>query len=82
MDVLSLVIKIILCVFSIFLILIVLLQSGNKAGLSGTFGGSEAIVGKSKSRGMDALLGKLTKFVAIGFMILAVALVLIERLSI
>lgn len=80
MDVVSLIIKIVLCIFSLFLIVVVLLQSGNKAGISGAIGGgAEAIMGKSKARGVDALLTKLTKISAVGFMILAVAMVLINR---
>lgn len=80
MDTLALIIKIVLCVSSIFLIVVVLLQSGSKQGVSGAItGGAESIVGKSKARGMDAILGKLTKIVAIGFMVLAIVLVLIEK---
>lgn len=79
MDIVSLIIKIILCVFSLFLIIVVLLQSGNTAKNGSVAGGAEAIMGKSKARGLDALLGKLTKIAAIGFMILSVALVIIQR---
>lgn len=80
MDVVSLIIKIILCLFSLFLIIVVLLQSGNRTGLSGSIsGGADMILGKSKARGIDATLAKLTKISAIGFMILAVALVVIQR---
>lgn len=80
MVVVNLVIKIVLCVFSLFLIVVVLLQSGNRSGVPGSIGGgAEAILGKNKARGIDALLGKLTKIAAIGFMILSVALVIIGR---
>ena len=45
MDTISLIIKIILCIFSVFLIIVVLLQSGNRTGLSGSIsGGAEMIV--------------------------------------
>lgn len=80
MDVVSLIIKIILCIFSVFLVIVVLLQSGKSAGLSGAIGGgAEMLMGKNKARGMDALLAKLTKIAAIGFMILALGLVVIQR---
>jgi len=80
MDVLELIIKIVLCIFSVFLIVVVLLQSGSKQGLSGAIaGGAESIVGKQKARGMDALLSKLTKIAAIGFVILAIVLVLLQK---
>lgn len=81
MDVLSLIIRIVLCVFAVFLIAIVLLQSGNKAGVSGTFGGAEALMGKTKARGLDALLSKLTKIVAVSFMVLSVGLVVIQKVA-
>lgn len=80
MDILSLIIKIILIVFSVFLIVVVLLQSGAKQGLSGAItGGAEQMFGKKKARGMDALLVKLTKVAAVGFMILAALLVIIHK---
>ena len=50
MDIVSLIIKIILCVFSLFLIIVVLLQSGNTAKNGSVAGGAEAIMGKSKAR--------------------------------
>ncbi|MEA4853993.1 MAG: preprotein translocase subunit SecG [Christensenella sp.] len=80
MEILSLVIKIILVAFSVFLIVVVLLQSGAKTGVPGAVGGgAEAMWGKKKARGMDALLIKLTRFSAIGFMVLAVLLVVIQK---
>ena len=80
MDILSLIIKIVLVVFSVFLIIVVLLQSGAKQGLSGAItGGAEQIFGKKKARGMDALLVRLTKVAAVGFMILAALLVIIHK---
>lgn len=81
MEVLSLIIKIILCIFAVFLIVVVLLQTGKGNGVGGALGGAEIAFGKSKARGIDALLSKLTKFAAIGFMVLAVALVLILRFA-
>ena len=79
MEVLSLAIKIVLVVFAVFLIIVVLLQSGAKQGVSGAItGGAEQIFGKKKVKGMDALLIKLTKVAAIGFMILAALLAVIH----
>ncbi|MGB9846491.1 MAG: preprotein translocase subunit SecG [Desulfotomaculales bacterium] len=58
---------------SLFLIAVVLLQSGRSAGLSGTIaGGAEAIFGKKK--GLDELLGKMTTVVAILFGVTALLL--------
>ena len=79
MEVLSLAIKIVLVVFAVFLIIVVLLQSGAKQGVSGAItGGAEQIFGTQKGQGMDALLIKLTKVAAIGFMILAALLAVIH----
>lgn len=53
--------KILLIIVAIALILVVVLQSGKSAGLSGAIaGGAEQLMGKQKARGIDALLGKLT----------------------
>ena len=79
MDVLVLVMEIVLCLFSLFLIAVVLLQSGRSAGLTGDIaGGAETFLGKSKAKGYEGTLKKLTKVAAVGMMVLAVALVLIQ----
>ncbi|CAJ1001217.1 MULTISPECIES: preprotein translocase subunit SecG [Bacillales] len=67
--------KILLVIASIGLILVVLLQSGKSAGLSGAIGGgAEQLMGKQKARGIDALLGKLTVVFAVLFMVFAILL--------
>ncbi|NLI58614.1 MAG: preprotein translocase subunit SecG [Clostridium sp.] len=64
--------------FSISIIVIVLLQSGKQAGLSGSIaGGAETFFGKNKGRTIDALLSKYTAVAAIGFLITCIALQLI-----
>ncbi len=79
MDVLVLVMEIVLCLFSLFLIAVVLLQSGRSAGLTGDIsGGAEMFLGKNKAKGYEATLKKLTKVAAVGMMVLAVALVLLQ----
>lgn len=66
-----------LVIASVGLILVVLLQSGRSAGLSGAIaGGAESLFGKKK--GMDAFLGKLTTGFAVGFMILAVLVTVVR----
>ncbi|MFD2370917.1 preprotein translocase subunit SecG [Brevibacillus sp. GCM10020057] len=67
--------KILLVIASIGLIIVVLLQSGKSAGLSGAIGGgAEQLMGKQKARGIDALLGKLTVVFAVAFMLFAILL--------
>jgi len=63
---------------SISLVVIVLLQSGKSAGLSGTIaGGAETFFGKNKGRTLDAILSKYTSVVAVAFIITSAVLVLI-----
>ena len=77
MDVVSLIIKIVLCLCSLFLIVVVLLQTDENGNANSMISGEQ--VGRSKARGLDALLSKLTKIAAVVFMVLAAALVLIQR---
>ena len=70
---------ILLAVASIILIASVLLQSGNSAGLSGSIaGGAEQLFGKKKSKGYEAILAKVTSFAAVLFVVLSIALVMME----
>ena len=70
---------ILLAVASIILIASVLLQSGNSAGLSGSIaGGAEQLFGKKKSRGYQAILTKVTSIAAVLFVVLSIALVMME----
>lgn len=79
MGTVVLVINIVLCLFSLFMIAVVLLQSGKSAGLSGDIaGGAETFLGKTKAKSYEGKLKKLTKVAAVGIMVLAIALVLIQ----
>lgn len=67
--------KILLVFASIGLIVVVLLQSGKSAGLSGAIGGgAEQLMGKQKARGIDAVLGRLTVVFAVLFMLATILL--------
>jgi preprotein translocase subunit SecG len=62
----------------LFLIIVILLQSGKSAGLSGAIaGGADTFLSKGKSKTMDAKLAKMTKWVALIFVILTLILNLI-----
>lgn len=64
-----------LIIVSLGLIVIVLLQSGKSAGLSGAIsGGAEQLFGKQKARGMDLVLHRVTIVLAVLFFILALAI--------
>lgn len=63
-----------LLIVSIALIVVVLLQSGKSAGLSGAIsGGAEQLFGKQKARGLDLVLHRVTIVLAVLFFILAIA---------
>ncbi|QBP40503.1 MULTISPECIES: preprotein translocase subunit SecG [Paenisporosarcina] len=63
-----------LVINSLALIVVVLLQSGKSAGLSGAIsGGAEQLFGKQKARGIDLVLHRITIVLAVLFFILAIA---------
>jgi len=63
-----------LVIVSLGMIVVVLLQSGRSAGLSGAItGGAEQLFGKQKARGLDAVLHRITVVLAVLFFVLAVA---------
>lgn len=56
-------------------IAIVLFQSGKSAGLSGAIGGvADTFMAKNKAKSFDAKLAKMTKWVAIAFVLLTLLL--------
>nr|WP_305148494.1 preprotein translocase subunit SecG [Flavonifractor sp. DFI.6.63] len=63
---------------ALFLVAVVLLQSGKSAGLSGAIaGGADTFLSKNKAKSWDAKLAKMTKWVAIGFMVITFIICLI-----
>ena len=74
----SLVLTIIQVLSALFLIAVVLLQSGKNAGLSGAIAGvADTFMTKNKAHSLDAKLAKATKWVAAVFIILTFVLNLI-----
>jgi preprotein translocase subunit SecG len=72
--------KIFLIVVSLGLITAVLLQKGKSAGISGAIsGGAEHLFGKTKARGLDLFLSRLTMTLAGLFIILAVLVAYIVK---
>ena len=78
MDVLRIILIVLEVIASLALIVIVLLQSGKEAGLSGAVGGgsSDTYLSKNKSASLDKKLASATKWVALvwGLMTLIVCL--------
>ena len=59
---------------SIVLTIIVLMQEGKSAGLGAVSGMAETYWGKNKSRSMEGMLVKITRVLAVLFLLLAVVL--------
>jgi preprotein translocase subunit SecG len=77
-EVLRTALTVIYVIVCLSLIASVLLQSGRSAGLSGAIaGGAQSLFGKKK--GLDDLLGRVTTGMAVGFMLLAIALTIVVR---
>ncbi len=75
----QLIVSIIYFIVSLALVAIVMLQSGKSAGLSGAIaGGADTFLSKNKAKTADARLAKMTKWVAIVFMVLTLALCLLS----
>ncbi|MCD8145164.1 MAG: preprotein translocase subunit SecG [Oscillospiraceae bacterium] len=78
MTVVRTIITIIQLIASLFLIAVVLLQSGKSAGLSGAIaGGVDSFVSKGKAKGWDAKLARWTKYVAVVWIVLTLVLSLL-----
>ena len=74
----TLVLTILLLLTELFLTAVVLLQSGKRSGLSGAISGAaDTFMSKSKAKTWDAKLAKMTKWVALAFVILTLVLNLI-----
>ena len=65
---------IILIIVSIALTGIVLMQEGKTQGLGAISGAAETYWGKNKGRSMEGTLLKITRWLAVAFMLLSVAL--------
>jgi preprotein translocase subunit SecG len=66
---------VLLIIVAVSLIIVVLLQSGKSAGLSGAIsGGAEQLFGKQKARGLDLVLHRITIVLVVLFFLLTIAL--------
>ena len=74
MAALRIVIQILFILICIVLTVIVLMQEGKSAGLGAISGAAETYWGKNKGRSMEGKLVKLTKYLAIGFLVISIIL--------
>ncbi len=74
MEILRTVLTIVFIIICIALTILVLMQEGKSAGLGAISGGMDTYWGKNKGRSVEGTLVKLTKYLAIAFMIIAAIL--------
>jgi len=74
MEALKIIVTIVFILVCAALVVLVLMQEGKSAGLGSIAGAAESYWGKNKGRSMEGMLVKLTKWLAVLFMVLAVIL--------
>ena len=78
MEVIKTILIVLEVIASIALIGVVLMQSGKEAGLSGAIAGNnDSYMSKSKNGGLDKTLAKATKWIALVWIVMTLALSLI-----
>ena len=76
METLKLIVTIIQVIISVALVVVVLMQSGKEAGLGAISGNNETYMGKS-GNGLDKKLASATKWVALAWVLITLALAII-----
>lgn len=74
MAIVRIAIQVVFIIICIALTVLVLMQEGKSAGLGAISGAAETYWGKNKGRSMEGKLVKITKYLAIGFMLLSIIL--------
>ncbi len=75
MKALQIILTILQLISGLAVTVVVLLQSGKSAGLSGAIaGGADTFLSKGKAQSMDAKLAKATKWFALAFVLLTLIL--------
>ena len=78
MEVVKIILTVLEVIASIALVVVVLLQSGKEAGLSGAVSGNtDSFMNKSKMGGLDKKLASITKWIALVWIVLTLVLSLI-----
>ena len=78
MGVLETILIVLEAICSIALIVVVLMQSGKEAGLSGALSGSsDSYMSKNKKGNLDAMLASSTKWIALAWILLTLSLSLV-----
>jgi len=78
MGVLETILIVLEAICSVALIVVVLMQSGKEAGLSGALSGSsDSYMSKNKKGNLDAMLASSTKWIALAWVLLTLSLSLV-----
>ena len=80
MNIVTTVFVIIQLLLSVTLICVIILQSGKNSGLSAFTGANESYLSRNKAKSRDARLALMTKWVAGVFVILTVAIVVLNNI--
>ncbi|MDF2820782.1 MAG: preprotein translocase, SecG subunit [Clostridiales bacterium] len=79
MNVLAWILLVVYIVVCLALVGIVLLQKGKSMGLGSITGAADTFYGKNKARSMEGTLERVTKYLAIVFIVLSAALVVVIK---
>lgn len=74
MGIAEIIVGVVLALFSVAIIIVVLLQEGNQKNVGVVTGGADSFLSKNKARSANAFLSRWTKVIAIGFILLVIAL--------
>lgn len=74
MGTIRMILTILFIIVSVAITVLVLMQEGKSAGLGSIGGAAESYWGKNKGRSMEGTLVKITKILAVAFLLLAVVL--------
>lgn len=74
MGVWGIVLGSVLIVAAIAIIIVIILQQGNQQGIGVVSGAADSYFSKNKARSIDAKLARFTKFFAVIFVIIVIAL--------
>lgn len=74
MGALRIALTVIYIIICIALVILVLMQEGKTAGLGAVSGAAETYWGKNKGRSMEGAMNKITKYLALAFIVMSVLL--------
>lgn len=72
MSVWEIILGVVMLLLSLVIVFAVIMQQGRRSGISGAIsGGADTFLSKNKARTVDAALARYTKWLAVGFFVVA-----------